>query len=228
VIHIDGLGIEQVEEEADDEGGDRKIYGVTVGQVINPVDPMTMGRVQVRIPSVDALDLSPWARIAVPMAGILHGTYFVPQIGDEVLLAFEHGDPNAPYIIGSVHNALHPPPLVSPLPEIRAIRTIAGNQIVFSEFTETVAIQTGPTPPEALPAPPTPTGPYQTIIMSPAGIQIMTPTGITMVTPAQVTVQVAGTTFSVTPAGVVITAPVIEMIAAGEVSITGSIVRINS
>jgi phage baseplate assembly protein gpV len=227
VIHSDFFGIEQMEEDSAEEDRDRKIYGVTVGQVINPVDPMAMGRVQVRIPSVDALDLSAWARIAVPMAGLLHGTYFVPQIGDDVLLAFEHGDPNAPYIIGSVHDALHPPPLASPISEVRAIRTISGNQMVFSEFTETVAIQTGPTPPEVLPAPPTPTGPYQTIMMSPAGIQMMTPLPVAIVSPTAITLQAGGTTLSVTPAGVVITAPEVSIIGSGTVTVFGGTVMIN-
>ena len=81
---------------------------------------------------LDSLDLSPWARIALPMAGVLHGMYFIPNINDEVLVAFEHGDVNAPYIIGSLWNAMAPPPLQSPVPQIRAIRTLAGNQIVFT------------------------------------------------------------------------------------------------
>ena len=70
--------------------------------MINLLDPLTLGRVQVQLPFIDALDLSPWARIAVPMAGLGHGHYFIPNLSDEVLVAFEHGDVNAPYIIGSL------------------------------------------------------------------------------------------------------------------------------
>lgn len=164
-----------------------KFYGVTVGRVINLLDPMALGRVQVQLPFIDSLDLSFWARIAVPMAGLTHGTYFIPDIGTEVLVAFEHGDTSAPYIIGSLWNATAPPPLPSPLPQIRTIRTLTGNQIVFTEAPPTVTIQSGPTPPATIPAPPTPAGP-PTIIMSPTGIQIifglsvinMTPDGITI------------------------------------------------
>ncbi|MFN0148089.1 MAG: phage baseplate assembly protein V [Dehalococcoidia bacterium] len=173
----------------DDKLGDiqQKFYGVAVGQVINVLDPMTLGRVQVRLPFIDSLDLSPWARVAVPMAGPFHGNYFIPNIMDEVLVAFEHGDIAAPYIIGSLWSALAPPPLPSPLPQIRTIRTLVGNQIVFSEAPPTVTIQSGPTPPAVIPAPPTPAGP-PTVILSPAGIQIifglniinMTPDGITI------------------------------------------------
>src|SRR5690606_29811971 len=120
-------------------------------------DPMTLGRVQVQLPFIDSLDPSPWARIAMPMAGPLHGSYFIPDIGTEVLVAFEHGDIKAPYIIGCLWNATALPPLPSPLPQIRATRTLAGNQIVFTEVPPSVTIQTGPTPPGVIPAPPTPT-----------------------------------------------------------------------
>jgi Type VI secretion system/phage-baseplate injector OB domain len=213
----------------------KKFYGVTVGKVINLLDPMTLGRVQVQLPFIDSLDLSPWARVAVPMAGILHGSYFIPNIGDEVLVAFEHGDVKAPYIIGSLWNAMAPPPLPSPLPQIRAMRTLAGNQIVFTEVPPSVTIQTGPTPPGAIPAPPTPTGPYQTIMMSAAGVQIMSPTPVQIVSPTGVNIVVGGNLVSVTPGGITITGtPTLNLtasatvnIAAPAINITGGLVKIN-
>jgi hypothetical protein len=205
----------------------KKYYGVTVGKVINPLDPMMLGRVQVQLPFIDSLDLSPWARVAVPMAGMLHGTYFIPNLGDEVLVVFEHGDINAPYIIGCLWNAMAPPPLPSPVPQIRAIRTMAGNQIVFTEAPPSVTIQTAPTPPVALPAPPTPTGPYQTIMLSSAGIQITSPTPIQIMSPTGIQI-VAGTNIiNLTPDGITITgAPNLNLAAAGVVNITGTAINI--
>ncbi|MEE8117617.1 MAG: phage baseplate assembly protein V [Gemmatimonadales bacterium] len=151
----------------------KKFYGVVTGKVINPLDPLTLGRVQVQLPFIDDLDLSPWARVAVPMAGIGHGTYFIPNVGDEVLVAFEHGELNAPYVIGSLWNATAPPPFPSPVPQIRTIRTPIMNEIMFTEIPPTITIKTPAT---------------ETIFMSPAGIQItaganvinMTPDGITL------------------------------------------------
>lgn len=224
MIHSDFFGVEQIEEENDE---DRKIYGVTVGQVINLADPMAMGRVQVRIHSIDSADLAAWARIATPMAGVLHGSYLVPHIGDEVLLAFEHGDPNVPYIVGSVHNVLDLPPIASPFPEIRGIRTISGNQIVFSEFTESVTIQTGPTPPEILPSPPTPTGPYQSIMMGPGGIQVMTPQPVTIISPTAITLQVGASTVVLSAAGVVISGPQVTIGGGANVTVAAGTVLIN-
>ena len=205
----------------------KKYYGVTVGKVINPLDPMMLGRVQVQLPFIDSLDLSPWARVAVPMAGLLHGTYFIPNLGDEVLVAFEHGDVNAPYIIGCLWNAMAPPPLPSPVPQIRAIRTLAGNQIVFTEAPPSVTIQTAPTPPVTMPAPPTPTGPYQTIMLSSAGIQIMSPTPIQIMSPTGIQIMAGANIINLTPDGITITGtPNLNLTAAGVVNITGPAINI--
>ena len=197
----------------------KKYYGVTVGRVINLLDPMVLGRVQVQLPFIDSLDLSPWARIAVPMAGQLHGFYFIPNIGDEVLVAFEQGDVNVPYIIGSLWNATAPPPLPSPLPQIRAIRTLTGNQIVFTEAPPSITVQTAPTAPAALPTPPSPTGPHQTVSLNPAGIQMMTPIGVQIV--------VGTNTIMVTPGEILISAPSVNLVASGTLSLTGATVNIS-
>jgi phage baseplate assembly protein gpV len=206
----------------------KKFYGVTVGKVINLLDPMTLGRVQVQLLFMDSLDLSPWARIAQPMAGLMHGTYFIPNMGDEVLVAFEHGDVNAPYILGSLWNAMAPPPLPSPVPQIRAIRTLAGNQIVFTEAPPSVTIQTAPTAPATIPMPPSPTGPHQTMMMSPAGIQVMSPIGVQVISAAPNVRIVAGTNvINITPDGITITGtPNLNLTAAATVNITAPAVNI--
>jgi hypothetical protein len=196
----------------------KKYYGVTVGRVINLLDPMTLGRVQVQLPFIDSLDLSPWARVAVPMAGLLHGSYFIPNIGDEVLIAFEQGDVNVPYIIGSLWNAMAPPPLPSPVPQIRAIRTLTGNQVVFTEAPPSVTIQTAPTAPSVLPTPPSPTGPHQTVSLNPAGIQVMTPVGVQIV--------VGTNTVTVTPGGILISGASVNVAAAGTLNLAGATVNI--
>jgi hypothetical protein len=138
-FEVDTLGGDSGLWNFDDE---RKIEGVVTGQVINPLDPTGQGRVQVRMHFIDSLDLSAWARVATPMAGKLSGMYFIPNLGDEVLVAFEHGDINSPYIIGSLWSLASPPPLPSPLPQVRMIRSPLGNQIIFTEVPPGIAIQT--------------------------------------------------------------------------------------
>lgn len=56
-------------------------------------------------------ETSCWIRVAQAHAGADHGTYFVPKVGDEVVVAFEEGDPDRPLVIGSVYNADHEFPL---------------------------------------------------------------------------------------------------------------------
>jgi hypothetical protein len=203
-----------------------KFYGVTTGRVINVLDPMMLGRVQVQLPFIDSLDLSPWARVAVPMAGITHGTYFIPNIGDEVLVAFEQGDVNVPYVIGSLWTAMAPPPLPSPVPQIRAIRTLAGNQLVFTEAPPTITIQTGPTPPVAMPMPPTPASP-PTILLSPAGVVIMHGTNTINMTQAGIQIMAGTNVINMTPDGTTIVgAPSLTLTSAGAVNITGAAVNI--
>jgi uncharacterized protein involved in type VI secretion and phage assembly len=122
----------------------KRFYGVTTGRVINLMDAMQLGRVQVQLPFIDACDLSPWARIAAPMSGPLCGVSFFPQIDDEVLVAFEQGDVNVPYIIGSLWNGLAPPlpniPPDSPVRTSYSIRTLTGNQILMVEVPPGIEI----------------------------------------------------------------------------------------
>lgn len=198
----------------------QKFYGVTVGKVINVLDPMALGRVQVQLPSIDAVDLMPWARIAVPMAGPAHGFYFIPNIGDEVLVAFEHGDINAPYIVGSLWNATSPPPLPSPVPQLRLLSTLAGNKILISEVPPSITISTA-------------TG--QQVVMSPVGIQItdgtnvinMSADGITLTASGNLNL-VAGGKINLTAASVTVAASAnADISAAGAASITAPLVKIN-
>jgi phage baseplate assembly protein gpV len=181
------------------------------------------------------VDLSPWARVVTPMVGQMAGNYFIPNLGDEVLVAFEHGDVNVPYVIGCLWTAIAPPPLPSPLPQIRAIRTLTGNQIVLTEAPPSITIQTAPTPPVSMPSPPAPTGPYQTISLNPAGVQVATPTMVSImvgttsviVTPDSVSVVAGSALLTMGPGTIAMQAPAITIAATGTLSLSGSLVTIN-
>lgn len=85
------------------ETGDNRIFGVMVGTVAKNYDQDMPGRVCVTIPvrDTDANELQ-WARVAMPSHGKEWGHYFQPEIGDQVLLAFEQGNIEKPYVIGCV------------------------------------------------------------------------------------------------------------------------------
>jgi uncharacterized protein involved in type VI secretion and phage assembly len=81
-----------------------RLYGVSVGIVTNNQDPEGMGRVKVKLPWLTEDDESYWARVLTPMAGNHRGLYFLPEVDDEVLVAFEHGLADFPYVLGALWN----------------------------------------------------------------------------------------------------------------------------
>jgi uncharacterized protein involved in type VI secretion and phage assembly len=83
---------------------DGRYYGVVVGVVTNNRDPDNMHRVKVRFPWLKQDDESNWARVATLMAGNGRGAYFLPEVDDEVLVAFEHGSVEHPFVIGALWN----------------------------------------------------------------------------------------------------------------------------
>ena len=88
-------------------------YGVYPARVIDIVDPDQQGRVKVRLPGVpDTGDSNyeAWARLATMMAGNNRGTFFIPDVDDEVLVAFEGGNARRPYVVGALWNGQDSPP----------------------------------------------------------------------------------------------------------------------
>jgi len=91
-------------------GASGRVYGVVVGVVTDNKDPDALGRVKVQLPWLAADAESTWARLAVPMAGNGRGAFFLPEVNDEVLVAFEHGDLRSPYVLGALWNGKDTPP----------------------------------------------------------------------------------------------------------------------
>lgn len=90
-----------------------RLYGVHPAVVADVVDPDGQGRVLVRLPwaSDTAADsYEAWARLATLMAGDNRGSWFIPDVDDEVLVAFEGGDPRRPYVVGALWNGVDAPP----------------------------------------------------------------------------------------------------------------------
>jgi phage protein D len=82
---------------------------LVLGIVTNNNDPEKMGRVRVKYPALQGEHEGFWARIAVPSAGKERGLMMLPVVGEEVLVAFEHGDSTRPYVIGSLFNGKDTP-----------------------------------------------------------------------------------------------------------------------
>jgi len=117
-----------------------RVPGVSVGVVTNNDDPDGMGRVKVKLPWMADDAESFWARQASPMAGSDRGFFWLPEVNDEVLVAFEHNDINYPYIIGALWNGQDRPPQgtgtvlsSSGAVDQRVIRTRVGHLIVLDD-----------------------------------------------------------------------------------------------
>jgi len=73
-----------------------RFYGKYRGMVVNNVDPMQLGLIQVMVPDVSNIMLSSWAMPGLPVGGLQIGMFTVPMIGAGVWVEFEQGDPDSP------------------------------------------------------------------------------------------------------------------------------------
>ena len=112
-----------------------RLKGVVVGIVTNNQDPDEMGRVKVKFPCLSDDEESHWARIAAPMAGNDRGVYFLPEVEDEVLVVFEHGDIRFPYVLGALWNGNDAPPAKNDdgKNNIRVIKSRSGHIIKLND-----------------------------------------------------------------------------------------------
>ena len=89
-------------------GGPRRVDSIIVGVVTNNNDPEKLGRVKVSLPSVSEVETF-WAPVLVPSAGNERGLSMLPVAGEQVIVAFENGDPSFPLVLGSVFNGRDKP-----------------------------------------------------------------------------------------------------------------------
>ena len=96
------------------------LQGARLGVVVSVDDPMAMGRVQVRLPGTDDPgDAAQWARVAVPFAGPDRGAFFIPDVGDEVVVVFLGGSARSPVVVGSLWNGAGEMPEDQPSGEVK-------------------------------------------------------------------------------------------------------------
>lgn len=109
----------------------RKSNGVAIGIVDSLEDPGGLGRVKLTFPWMGTHVKSAWAPVSVPLAGKERGSYLMPEVGDEALVAFEHGDFDHPFILGYLWSGGDHPPESDPL--LRIIRTPGGHELRFED-----------------------------------------------------------------------------------------------
>lgn len=198
-----------------------KIFGVSIATVLNNFDCTGEARVQLSLPWLPGY--TPWARIASQMAGMGNGSFFVPAVGTEVLVAFNHGDVREPYVLGSCWNTTDRPPALSPTDAItkKKIRTQLGHELSFDEEAQSVTLTSNM---------------FATVTLNPQKAEISTPF-------ATVTVGMTGDISISAKTKITLDAPIVEikaktllsvqsngaaeLKASGVCAVQGSVVKIN-
>jgi hypothetical protein len=125
---------------SDRETTTRQFPGVYTGKVENVIDPLMMGRIKVSIPAIfksSSPENFVWARPCLP-----YGQFFIPNVGDQVWLAFENGDSRNPVWLGTWYAAGKVPTEASISPPLnRVIQTSTGNTIQINDLEQTIVIK---------------------------------------------------------------------------------------
>jgi phage baseplate assembly protein V len=126
------------------EGHANRVYEAVIGLVVDNKDPDKLGRVKVRFPTLPGDDTSAWAPIAALGAGKDRGWWFLPEIDDEVLVVFEHGDIARPVVLGALWNGSDKPPEKNGGKNERSVlQSRNGSRLVFDDDAGTVTVEDG-------------------------------------------------------------------------------------
>jgi len=178
------------------------LQGVHSASVVDNRDPDGLGRVLVRVAGVsDAASTTDlWARVATLMAGRNRGTWFIPEVGDEVLVAFEREDVRFPYVLGALWNAKDRPP-AEQVGTVKLIRSHNGLTIRMRDDNTSLIIET-------------PGGQRITLQDAPGSVRVE---------------DASGNAVTVTPSGVTISAKTtVTVAAAAKVTLTASSIELNA
>ncbi|HEX5749543.1 MAG TPA: phage baseplate assembly protein V [Archangium sp.] len=215
------------------EGLGGRMYGLYPALVTDVKDPDNQGRVKVVLPwapDTAGARYEAWARLVTFMAGNNRGSWFIPDVNDEVLVGFEAGDPRRPYVLGALWNGTDAPPDAMDgqgLNARKVLRSRNGVKITLddSDGKETLLLET-------------PAGQKVTLLDSPASIEVkdsngntvkLEAAGISITTPSSARLVVNTGTMEVTASNKLsVTANTVEVTSAGKVSATANTVEVTS
>lgn len=129
-------------QQAEAESG--KVYEPMIGLVTDNKDPQKLGRVKVKLMVVSETDTSWWCPIVMSGAGKNRGWFFIPEIDDEVLCLFEHGDLGRPLVVGAMWNGKDKAPDKNPGGNPRRmIRSRQNSKITLDDEENKIIIEDG-------------------------------------------------------------------------------------
>lgn len=124
------------------ESTDKRYFGVVEAVVVEVIDPAHEGQVRVKFPWFDDKMVTEYCRVCQVYAGNGYGTLFVPEVGDEVLVAFIHGDMRLPIVLGGLYNGEDKPSSSrEKSKDQKLIRTKRGHELVFDDHDEKVTLR---------------------------------------------------------------------------------------
>lgn len=118
--------------------------GLQIAKVVSSAtDPEGEGRIQVMLPLQKGDQNEVWIRVAAPYATENAGLEFLPEVGDEIVVGFLGGDPDAPIMLGALHSSARPPPLErDEQNSTKAIVTNSKMKIGFDDAKKILTVQT--------------------------------------------------------------------------------------
>ena len=113
-----------------------------MGRVVENADPLGLGRVRVQMMWQEAgSEKTPWIRLLQPHSGSGKGFYFVPEIGEEVLVGFQGGNAEKPYVIGMQYNGKEKSGYADKENNIKAVHTRSGTKIILNDSEGSILIE---------------------------------------------------------------------------------------
>ena len=201
------------------------IHGLQIGVVVDLQDPDGQDRIRVRIPVIDGNADGIWTRIASLDAGDDRGAFFMPEIGDEVIVGFINDDPNDPVVLGMLHSSNKPAPITPQnANNEKGFTTRSKMHLSFNDDTKTIVIDT-------------PGGNSITIDEQSMKIEIkdqsqnkitMETSGITLESPANIDIKAGAVLTLAGGASLSIGAPSLSVKADADVSIQGAVAKVAS
>lgn len=202
------------------------IRGLQIGIVVQlESDPDGQDRILVRVPVIDSAGQGIWTRIASLDAGNERGAFFMPEVGDEVIVGFINDDPRHPVVLGMLHSSNKPAP-ISPQDNNneKGFTTRSKMHLSFNDDTKTIVIDT-------------PAGNSITLDEKSMKIEIkdqnenkitMEQTGITMESPLNIDVKAGAVLTLSGGTSLSISAPSLSVKADASVSIEGAVAKVTS
>jgi uncharacterized protein involved in type VI secretion and phage assembly len=104
-------------------------------------DPKGLGRVRVKFHWMNGAEKTPWIRVTSPHGGGGKGMFFIPEIGEEVIIGFEGDSPVKPYVIGTVYHGKASNSFGNGGNDVKALQTRSGNKVVMNDADGSVLVE---------------------------------------------------------------------------------------